>query len=131
MIQTRSNILIGLIAGAYMLIAIFGMSMYIMPSEHGDMMGGGCPLMRDVGSLCQTGMLDHIAHWNMLFATTLTAIVFFSIVRASLYVPAHALTASPPHERYRRYVKEHPHIRLFQHIVAVFSDGIIQPKIFA
>ncbi len=131
MIRTRSNICIGLIASAYMLIAIFGMSMVIMPSEHGDMMGGGCPLMRDVGSLCQTGMLDHIVHWNMLFATTLTAVVLFSIARASFYVPASALAASPPHERYRRYVKEHPHIRLFQNIVAVFSDGIIQPKIFA
>lgn len=114
-----------------MLIAIFGMSMYIMPSEHGDMMGGGCPLMRDVGSLCQTGMLDHIAHWNTLFATTLAAIAFYFAVRASFYVPAHALAASPPHERYKRYVKDTPHVRLFQLVLQLFSSGIIQPRVYA
>lgn len=115
-----------------MLIAVFGMSMFIMPSEHGDMMGGGCPLMRDVGSLCQTGMLDHIVHWNMLFAALVAPIViaFFAIFLA-FSLPSYVCAVSPPHERYRRYVKEHPHSRLFQHIVAVFSDGIVQPKIFA
>lgn len=131
MIHTRSNILIGLIASAYMLIAIFGMSMYIMPSEHGDMMGGGCPLMRDVGSLCQTGMLDHIVHWNTLFATTIGVLVVYAAVIALAYAPIRAVAVSSPHERYRRYAKEHPHVRLFQPLIGLYSDGIIQPKIFA
>lgn len=120
-----------LVGSVYLFIALFGMSAFFMASEHEDMMGGGCPLMRDAGALCQTGIIDHITYWNLLFATTLTAIAFYVAVRVSFYVPAHVLAASPPHERYRRYVKEHPHTRLFQHIVAIFSDGIIQPKIFA
>lgn len=131
MSHSINKLTVTLIAGIYIAIALFGMSVFIMASEHGDMMGGGCPLMRDTGSLCQTGILDHISHWNILFAATLAGAVFFAAAPALLYAPFRALAVSPPSERYKRYVKDHPHVRLFQTIVQEFSDGVIQPKIFS
>ena len=119
------------ILSIYTAIALFGMALFMMPSEHGGMIGGGCPLMRDVGSLCQTGILDHMTHWNILFATTLVVIVFFAVAIATVYMPVGALAISPPHERYRQYVKDTPQVRIFQPTIRLFSDGILQPKLYA
>jgi hypothetical protein len=126
-----SQLFIVFIASVYCAIALFGMSVFIMPSEQGGMMGGGCPLMRDTGALCEAGILEHITHWNILFSATFTIIVVLAAAVFATQRSARVLVNSPPHERYRRYIKDTPHVRLFQATIRLFSDGILQPKIFA
>ncbi|MEK7123227.1 MAG: hypothetical protein AAB855_05235 [Patescibacteria group bacterium] len=128
----QKRFFISLLATVYVAIALFGVGAMLMPSEHGDMLIGGCPLMGDTGSLCQKGILDHINHWNMLFATIGTSlIVVFAALVAIVVIPRVVLLTSPPHERYRRYAHGTPHVRLFQPLVLIFSSGIVQPKLFS
>lgn len=120
-----------LVATIYLAIALFGMGALIIPAEHGNMLGGGCPLMGDTGSLCQMGILDRITHWNLLFAAVSTGFVFFVAMIVAFTVPVRAKVQLSPHERLRRYTKANPHVRLFQTTIRLFSDGILQPKVFA
>ncbi len=63
-----------LLLGTFFLVAILSpLAMARMDHHHEGMAASGhCPFMVDKAALCEMGALEHIASWQMLFASFLT-----------------------------------------------------------
>lgn len=114
---------------AYFTIALFGVRVFVLPPEDGGMMS--CPLTGSAGSLCTAGIFDKINHWNTLFATIIAPlVVFFALFSLSQWRSRKILELSTEHKQKIRLVQNSPNIRLFEPFVRLFSDGILNRRVY-
>lgn len=130
--QTTRKLLITFTALVFMLVATAGIVSTMMTDDHSGMMMSGCPFMGEAGSLCQMSIFEHIAKWQSLFVATMSfnmILLLFVVVVFSLFSRALAHALAPP-DTVSKY-HEPPDITFFKPLLAAFSRGIIQPKLYA
>lgn len=128
-----------LVAG-FIFVSVFGLwQTFGMPMDNsGNMVG--CPLMGESSALCQMTFTEHIQAWQAMF-TVIPQKVFGSILTLLLLAAAIIFTFVI-HRRWRLlslrlfelsklYIKEHPHLSFFNPIKEAFSQGILNPRIYA
>lgn len=133
--KSKSLIVLGIIA--FLVMSFWGL--YSMPTNERGMMGD-CPFMNHSTSLCQMSAAEHIAQWQQLFALVKTD-KFSLFLFASLIIAFIVLTfpfaknyriKTPPLSRFRLYSSRYrPEIKLFNHLLLAFSQGILNPRIYA
>lgn len=120
----------------FLIAVISGISFTMGAGNKGTM--GNCPFMDNASSLCQMGVAEHMEKWRQLFAAIQNRNTFFLFVLGLLFTAfvIYRLTfyfslAPPLVLIFQRYQKKNPEVKLFDHLLLAFSDGVIQPKIFA
>lgn len=131
--QGKENVFIlGLVA--FLIMSFW--SLYSMPTGvNGEMLN--CPLMNGSASLCQMNVFEHISQWQKLF-TVIQGENLFLLFLASLvfiHVASFVITKRARDkqklQRLRNYFYWYkPEIKLFDKLLAAFSQGIINPKIY-
>ncbi|GEM_PF-1802473 len=129
----RKQILAAVVMVALLALATIGM--YSMTGSDGMMVA--CPLMSETATLCPMTLMEHLSQWQAMTRAVvpqglllLAALLFlvFWIVQ-----PIHRLRLlNPPNSIsiffYRRYQSQ---IRSLNRMLLAFSDGILNPKLFA
>lgn len=125
-----------ILAGVFILSVTFGMMIGMQTNEHGMM--SNCPFMSEQASVCPMSAMDHIAKWQGLFTAIvlksnmssslfllLLAVVIFLYVR--LYVKSiFFLFVLPP-----SFAHNKQELTLFNYLVILFSQGILNPRLYA
>jgi len=125
-----------LVAGAFLFGAAFSMSFGMQLDRNNNM--SGCPFMLEKTSVCSMGVAEHIAKWQQLFTAVFSksdglafiilflfaAVLFIIFVRRS-DVSLLARVLSPP------IPKTEPEVKLFNQLVVAFSQGILNPRLYA
>ncbi len=97
-------------------------------------------LFMTVTSQCPITFTGHINLWQLMFNTLLPVISLMSVILLAITLtftkllfnnnsftqPLKFLTL-----RYRLYLKQHPLVSLFDYLKEAFSQGILNPKIYA
>lgn len=132
--EPKYVVVLGIIA--FLIMSFWGL--YSMPmDEHGKMVG--CPFTINSTSLCQMSFTEHIAKWQQLFIAMPNKSLLFSAF-VLLFVLLIALLPIIPKtrgemmlpQRFRNHLYKHkPEIKLFNHLLVTFSQGILNPKIYA
>lgn len=121
---------------AFLVVNFWGL--YSMPmDEHGKMTN--CPFTNNSASLCHMSFIQHIAQWQLLFTATHGKNWFFSILTllaALLIITFLSLVPKARDkllpQRFHDYLYKHkPEVKLFNNLVLVFSQGILNPRIYA
>ncbi|MEK7583780.1 MAG: hypothetical protein AAB490_00920 [Patescibacteria group bacterium] len=108
-----------------------------MGSDHGSMVG--CPFMMGEHVLCPMGILEHLATWQKLAGSIPDR--FGMIVSLSMVLSVFVLLVAQEMESWRRcsirlgprqalYKRIFPNSILFVFVKKLFSQGILNPKIF-
>lgn len=98
---------------------------------------GDCPLlMGSREAMCPMKILDHMSAWQKLFTaipvTEGLLLLVMIVMAAALFRVAIIPTASPPLSFYfKNYQKNNPAARQYNFWLALFSRGIVQPKLLA
>jgi hypothetical protein len=112
----------------------FGMEM----RENGTM--GGC-LFDGKAEICPMAFSEHLSRWQGMFTaipqkadvlitlflliSAFGAFLLFNLRRHLLLLMFSRLS-----DRWRLYIKQNPHLSLFNHLREAFSQGILNPKIY-
>ncbi len=121
----------------FVFVNILGVNATMSRGANGRM--GNCPFAGSMTKICSMGAVEHISRWQSLFTTTapqkaitfalliLLAVVFVAvaILKRNLF-----LLFSFYATRWRLYIKQNPHLSLFNPLREAFSQGILNPKIF-
>lgn len=112
------------IIAIFLFSAAFSITFGMQTNEHGDM--AGCPFMFEQISICPMGVFEHIAKWQQFSAIFLlfAFVLFVVFIRAQNISPLH-LVLSP------LVFKNRPETKLFNHLVIVFSQGILNSRLYA
>ncbi len=132
----RFLLVMGLIA--FLSVAFFGASQSMGMEMRDDGTMGGC-LFIGVEEICKMSLIEHLSQWQSIFATIapqqaitfalllLLAVVFVIVatIKHNLLLPFNHYTT-----RWRLYIRQNPHLNLFNHLRAAFTRGILNPKIY-
>ncbi|MFA6295492.1 MAG: hypothetical protein WC666_03655 [Candidatus Paceibacterota bacterium] len=132
------KILFAITAISFLWLGTFGL-MHHMSEMKPDMTGGSGCLFNGQTEVCTMNFSEHIALWEGMMTTLPQEIGALSLLAlALLLVVVVAFWRNPLFEfsehiasRWRLYIKQNPQIRLFNSIIEQFSQGILNPKIFA
>lgn len=145
----RSTILQGMRMNALKLAAIFLISVIFlisfglvvgaggMGAEHGAMIG--CPFMEGNQALCPMAAIEHLAAWQELAGSMPERFAIIALL--SMLITFFVLLIVKERERWRRhsirlgpyqalYERNFPDRGLFVFVKELFSQGILNPKIF-
>lgn len=122
--------------GVFLFAATFSMTFGMQIDERGAM--SGCPFMAEQASVCPMGVFEHIAKWQQLFTATfsqsdvfasliflLSIFVFFVVFARAPNIAPFVLAFSPP------ILKNKPETKLYNHLVIIFSQGILNSRLYA
>jgi len=124
---------------AFLAVGVFGMSRStdMKMSDNGTI--GGC-LFTGMEEICTMTLIEHISRWQGMFTAIpqkadLMAMLFalISAVGAlafSILKRNQLLLLKYFSDRWRLYLKQNPHILLFDPLQEAFSRGILNPKIY-
>ncbi|MBI2075099.1 MAG: hypothetical protein HYT82_00330 [Candidatus Harrisonbacteria bacterium] len=125
---------------AFLAVGIFGMSYASDMNMKGDGTMSGC-LFDGRAEICPMTFAEHLSHWQGMFtAIPQKANLFVMLLALILVVGALAFFILKQHQllllkyfldRWRLYLKQNPHILSFHHLREAFSQGILNPKIYA
>lgn len=132
------KILFALTAISFLWFGTFGL-LHHMSEMKPDMAGGSGCLFNGQTEVCTMNFSEHMALWQGMFTSLPQEVGVLSLLAlALLLVAVIAIWQKPLTEfselvasRWRLYIKQNPHIRLFNSIIEQFSQGILNPKIFA
>lgn len=123
-----------IVLASFVWIAIFGVGMSMNAEEEGNM--SGCPFAAGEASLCPMGVAEHIATWQQTITVipksyrsiilVLFAVLAISVFSKLLHQPK-ILPTKLSTQSYRRRELE---LKAFSPLLAAFSDGILNPKIY-
>ena len=112
--------------------------MNLMKSESNSV--NGCLFNGEV-DVCVMNFSEHIALWQSMITSLpqqvggilslLLLIVLSIIVTNFRYSHPHELLIKNISSRWRLYIKQHPHIHLFNFLREAFSRGILNTKIYS
>lgn len=132
----------GLTLLAFIFVALFGLSHGMAGMEkRGDGTMGGC-LFNGQAEVCTMNFSEHIAIWEGMFTSLpqntglvdllilvlaiVLAVAVIAVWQKNLFEFSERVSS-----RWRLYIKQNPQIRLFNSLIEEFSQGILNPKIFA
>lgn len=95
----------------------------------------GCPLMDDTAVVCNMNPIEHIEAWQHMFTAlpqigTLLLIVLIAVLAFSLHRLLPRLWLSPTVYRFKSVVGIANEYRTRSHLQELFSQGILNPKLF-
>ena len=132
---TKSKLIVfsGIIT--FLVMSFWGL--YSMPmDEHGKM--ADCPFMNDSASLCQMSVTEHIARWQQLFTAIpeknllFSALILLTALLMVLFSIVPKIRDKLLFQRFLHYFyRRKPEINLFNHLLLAFSQGILNPRIYA
>lgn len=132
------KILFALTAISFLWIGTFGLLQYINGMESGGMMGD-CPFTGQMG-LCTMNFSTHIEIWqNLLTVLPQNIVLLNMLILAAIFVAVIVFWqknnlfkfSERVVFRWKLYVKQHPQVYLFNSLREEFSQGILNPKIYA
>lgn len=119
-------------------VTLFGIFLCTKISMPMDMVG---PAIFDCGMMttnaaCPMSIVKHLTWWSNLFvAPPNTSFLSLLLIVVGLVAPIFfisKLSASPPDiVRSKNYPKEHRASTLYNYLITIFADGILQPKLLA
>ena len=86
---------------------------------------------------CTMNFSEHVSLWQSILRSLPASFSLFSIFAAICFVAAilwhRTLFEFSEYAAFRRrlYIKQHPHVRLFDTLREIFSQGILNSKIYA
>ncbi|MBI4090494.1 MAG: hypothetical protein HY422_00550 [Candidatus Komeilibacteria bacterium] len=141
LLNLRSNTMRAVAIG--LLSVVFSISIGLvvgvggMGAEHGAMIG--CPFMEGDQTLCPMAAVEHLATWQGLAGSTPERFGIIAVI--SLVLTISLFLAAKEMERWKRssislgyrqalYERHFPDARLFVIVKKLFSQGILNPKVF-
>lgn len=139
MAKRISNFITLFVLFSFLIIGGFGLSHSLSMEMKGDGTMGGC-MFDGQAAICPMTFVEHISRWQGVFTVVpqKSTVVIQLLALTSAFVIAafafrqHLLLSlfSYFSERWRIYVKNNPHLPLFDHVREAFSQGILNPKIY-
>lgn len=129
----------GLALIAFIFVALFGLSHGMAGMEkRSDGTMGGC-LFNGQTEVCTMNFSEHIALWEGMMTTlpqevgvlSLLVLALLLVVIVTFWQDSLFEFSERVASRWRLYVKQNPHAHLFNSLIEEFSQGILNPKIFA
>ncbi len=132
------KILFAITAISFLWLGTFGLLHHMSEMRPDNAVGSGC-LFNGQTEVCTMNFSEHIALWEGMIRTLPQEIGALSLLAlALLFVAVIVFWQNNLFEfseriasRWRLYIKQNPQIRLFNSIIEQFSQGILNPKIFA
>ena len=128
----KTAIFIGIV---FLGIAIFGMGASMPMDKNGNM--PNCPFAPGGSSICPMNALEHIGYWQHLFTSTIPTTTALTLLLA-LVIITYCISrrklmskASLVIQTIRTYKEHDAQLKLFDPLLLLFSDGILNPKIYA
>ena len=130
MLQFKFLILVSAIS----LVSVFAFGPFVgmKMNSNGEM--DGCPF--SMSAICPMGLFEHIGNWQSLFMVTiqkmitLLSFIAFALILLTRYRNSH----KPPDiatQTHSLYWYHNPEIRIFNYLKEMFSQGILNPRIYA
>lgn len=120
---------------AFLVMSFWGL--YSMPMNEGGETSN-CPLMSESATVCPMSATDHVVKWKQLFTVIpeknllLLSLALLVLVLVALFPLTPKVRDKLPHQQFRHYLYTHsPEIKLFDHLLAAFSQGILNPRLYA
>ena len=117
-------------SGIFIFLAMSFWGLYSMPmDEQGGM--ADCPFTIGSASLCQMSLNEHITKWQRLFTVVpeknllLSALILLTILCMALF------SIIPNIRDKLLSYRNKPEIKLYNYLLIVFSQGILNPHIYA
>ncbi len=118
---------------ALLFVAVFGTShaMAMGMEMRGDGTMSGC-LFDGRAEICPMTIFEHLSRWQGMFTTILQKTYFLIqfVLLAFAFRQHLLLLFAYLSDRWRLYLKQNPHIPLFDPLRETFSQGILNPKIY-
>jgi len=132
------KILFAITTISFLWFGTFGLMHYMSEMKCNIVGGNGC-LFNDQTQVCTMNFSEHMALWQGMFMSLPQNTALLDMLTLALVLVAViAFWHNPLTElservvsRWRLYIKQNPQIRLFNSLVEKFSQGILNPKIFA
>lgn len=133
-VMPKYAVILGIIA--FLVMSFWGL--YSMPMDENGKMAD-CPFTSNSASLCQMSFAQHIAQWQQLFTAMpdknplffAFALLCILLIALALILPRARDKMMLP-QKFRNYLyKQRPEIKLFNHLIVTFSQGILNPRIYA
>ena len=133
-----SRFLLGFALTAFLLVVFFITSPIMGMKKQSDGKMGSC-LFSDKAGICTMTFTEHSSYLQSLLTTTapqkaldfalliLLAVVWATVI---LFKRNFFLLSSYYTTRWRLYIKQNPHLSLFNPLREAFSQGILNPKIY-
>ncbi len=132
------KILFIIAAVSFSWFGIFGLLHHMNDMQAHNTAMSGC-LFNDQSEVCTMNVSEHIALWQGMLTNLpqnrglldllLLAVVLITVsVLFKIPLWKFPERAAP---RFRLYIKQHPHLRLFNSLIEKFSQGILNPQIYA
>ena len=117
---------------AFLLVSFLSLSHFGMGMD-GDMPMSHCPFMNEM-AICDMNPLQHIGVWQSLFANILSPenVIFILLLLIVAALPLSRLFFSPPKEirTWHRFVSNRERVPIPSLFQLLFSEGILNPKLF-
>ena len=130
MLQSRFIILIFVLS--LVITFAFGPLVGMKMDNNGEM--EGCPFA--MSAICPMGVFEHIGNWQSLFMvilqeiSTLSLLITFTLIllirHKTLYKLPDTATQTQSH-----YLYQNPEVPIFHYLEEMFSQGILNPRIYA
>lgn len=124
------------VLAAVLFAATLSIAVGMKTDAHGNM--SDCPLMSEKMSVCSMGVIEHIAKWQQLSIATFlkSDVVAFIILLLITFILIDVFArapgiSSPALVLHSPVTKNKPDIKLFNYLVIAFSQGILNPRIYA
>lgn len=125
---------------ALVFVVVFGMShaMAVGMEMKGDGTMSGC-LFDGRAEICPMTISKHLSRWQGMFTAIpqktdlliqFILLAFASVLLAFTFRQRLLLLFSYFSDRWRLYLKQNPHLPLFNQLIEAFSRGILNPKIY-
>ncbi len=121
------------------IIVFLAMSFWSLSSMSMDTNGHmvNCPFMDSLSGFCQMSVSEHISQWQQFFAMTkeknLVLSLFFlmAVILVGLFTHS-KFKDETQYQKFRNYLYRYrPELKLFDHLLLAFSQGIIHSKVYA
>lgn len=96
-----------------------------------------CPMQANSSSICQMNTTEHITKWQALFTATTRSSNLFLLIALLTVAFIYIMTLkrrtnlqSSSYFSYKYTLYKLPEVKLFNYLLAAFSDGIIHPKLY-
>lgn len=134
-LKSQKYVLNILVVIAFLVMSFW--SLYSMPMDENGMMVN-CPFMNGFVSFCQMNLSEHINQWQQFFTVIREKSLFLLSPVLLVFIPVALFTINArAHDKQqlqqsRNYLYQYrPEIKLFDCLLIAFSQGILNPKIYA
>ena len=119
----------------FALMSMFGAGFTMLQDDHGTM--SYCPFMDTASSMCQMSIMEHISKWQQLFTfvprgeSSLFYLAALIILCISPFTRLACKDPSLLQLQFSLFLNSRkPEIKLFNHLLISFSQGILNSRIY-